>query len=99
MDGWVRGRFHPLDGGGFAIERAQDVGDIIDRNKAFQNDPQLKSDLMGHHMMTIPNVIIEKWINEEGFNILDTAKHGKKEIEKFIRRKYNDPDWRFLRTR
>ena len=98
MDGWIGGRWH-ADGKNLVRERIQDVEPILDRNKALQNAPQSKSELMGHHIASIPLVIVEKWQNDYGINILDTAKHGKAEITKFLRRMLADPDWQYLRTR
>ena len=98
MDGWISGRWH-ADGNNLVRERIQDVEPILDRNKALQNAPQSKSELMGHHIASIPLVIVEKWINEDNFNVLDTAKHGKQAITQFLRRKLSDPDWRYLRAR
>jgi hypothetical protein len=71
----------------------QDVEPYLDRNKALQNEPQ-KSD-WGRHIASIPNVIIVKWLNEEGANVLRMSGD---EFKSFIRKKLNDPDWRHLRT-
>ena len=46
----------------------QDVEPILDRNKALQNEPQRPGEL--RHIGTIPNVILVKWMNEEGANVL-----------------------------
>jgi hypothetical protein len=71
----------------------QDVEPILDRNKALQNEPQ-RSD-WGRHIATIPNVVIVKWMNEEGADVL---RMSGAEFGQFIRRKLADPDWRHLRT-
>jgi hypothetical protein len=71
----------------------QDVEPILDRNKALQNEPQ-RSD-WGRHIATIPNVVIVKWMNEEGADVLRMSGG---EFGQFIRRKLADPDWRHLRT-
>ena len=44
----------------------------------------------------VPNVVLEKWMNEEGVPVLGLPAD---EFARFIRRKLNDPDWRNLRTR
>lgn len=75
------------------VERIQDVEPILERNKALQSIPQ-RSDF-GRHIASIPNVILERWIHEEGVNYL--ALPGE-EFARLIRRKLNDPDWRHLRT-
>ena len=66
---------------------------ILERNKALQNEPQ-RSD-WGRHIGTIPNVILVKWMNEEGANVLRMSSD---EFGAFIRKKLDDPDWRHLRT-
>jgi hypothetical protein len=75
------------------VERIQDVEPILERNKALQSIPQ-RSD-WGRHIASIPNVILERWIHEEGVNYL--ALPGE-EFARLIRRKLKDPDWRHLRT-
>lgn len=75
------------------VERIQDVEPILERNKLLQTMPQ-KSD-WGRHIASIPNVILERWIHEEGVNYL--ALPGD-EFARLVRRKLNDPDWRHLRT-
>ena len=99
MDDWIKTRHHLDSDGSMTVQRTQDVEPILDRNKAFQNTPQKKSELMGHHIGSIPLIIVEKWANEEGFNILDTGKHGKAAVTKFMKRKLADPDWQYLKTR
>lgn len=81
------------DGDHFTVESVQDVEPILERNKELQKIPQ-KSD-WGRHIACIPNVILLKWMNDEGVNLL--AMSGE-EFGAFIRRKLNDPDWRHLRT-
>jgi len=81
------------DGNGIAIEHVQDVAPILERNKVLRGEPQ-KSD-WGRHIATIPNVILVRWMNEEGANVI--AMSGE-EFGAFIRKKLNDPDWRHLRT-
>jgi hypothetical protein len=71
----------------------QDVEPILERNKALQNEPQRRGDL--RHIATIPNVVLVKWMNEEGINAL---KMSSDEFGAFIRKKLDDPDWRHLRT-
>ena len=74
-------------------ETVQDVEPILERNKQLQSEPQ-KSD-WGRHIGTIPNVILVKWLYEEGANVWRMSSH---EFGTFLRRKLNDPDWRYLRT-
>lgn len=72
--------------------RTQDVEPILDSNKQLASIPQ-KGDF--RHIGTVPNVILEKWMNEEGAPVLSMNKH---EFDKFIRRKLDDPDYAYLRT-
>ncbi len=73
------------------FRRVQDVEPIIEANKALQNTTQ-KSD-WGRHIARIPNVILEKWINEDGVNYLALPAE---EFGKMIKRKLRDPDYRWL---
>ena len=81
------------DGDGLTIEHAQDVEAILDRNKALRSQPQ-RSD-WGRHIATIPNIVLVKWMNEDGVNAL---RMSSEEFGVFIRRKLDDPDWRHLRV-
>ena len=92
MDGLVI-NFHGVTEGRAVVELVQDVAPILERNKALRGEPQ-KSD-WGRHIATIPNVILVRWMNEEGANVI--AMSGE-EFGAFIRKKLNDPDWRHLRT-
>lgn len=76
------------------IERVQDVEPYLDRNKALQNMGKNDNEL-GRHIASIPNVILERWINEDGVNYLALPK---REFDRLVRRKLRDPDWKWLRT-
>lgn len=84
---WVETRAH-YDDGKLIFERVQDVEPILERNKAFQNEGKQTGDF--RLVASIPCVILEKWINDEGCNYLQLPKH---EFERLIRRKLRDPDW------
>lgn len=75
------------------FERVQDVEAILDNNKRLQSEQQ-KSD-WGRHIASIPNVILEKWINEDGVNYLSLPKD---EFARMVKRKLRDPDYAWLRT-
>lgn len=94
-DGDIRTRVHRDSADGrLVIERVQDVAPILDTNKSLQGEAQSRrSDLK--HVATIPNVIIEKWMMEEGVPFL---RMEGEEFARFIRRKLADPDYRYLRT-
>jgi hypothetical protein len=81
------------DGTSLAIEHFQDVEPILERNAALRSEPQ-KSD-WGRHIASIPNVVLIKWMNEEGADVL---KMSGDEFGVFIKKKLDDPDWRFLRV-
>lgn len=78
--------------GTVTFERRQDVEPILDANKALQGERQ-RGDF--RHIASIPNVLIERWMNEEGAPVLSM---GSEEFARFIRRKLADPDNAFLRT-
>lgn len=78
------------------IRRTQDVEPILDNNKRLQtfNDGYTPSRDM-KRIASIPLVICERWIKEDGVNWLALPK---KEKGEYLRRKLNDPDNRHLRT-
>ena len=90
----MRTRFHlDSDGDHFTIEHVQDVAPILERNAQLRAQPQ-KSD-WGRHIASIPNVVLVRWMNEDGVNVLGMSSE---EWGKYIRRKLDDPDWRHLRV-
>jgi hypothetical protein len=80
--------------GDLTVNRVQDVEPILDKNKWLQTVAQPWAGTF-RHVATIPNVILEKWINEEGAPVLSMSKQ---EFSQFIKKKLNDPDWRYLKT-
>lgn len=78
----------------FIFERIQDCEPILERNKALQNERRADSD-WGRHIASVPNVILERWIKEDGVNLLALPAQ---EFGALIRRKLRDPQWAFLRT-
>lgn len=89
----VRSEFHLIDGN-LVVNRVQDVQDIIDRNRYLQGESQKFAGTF-HHIGCVPNVILEKWMNESGENIL--AMSGE-EFGQFVKRKLRDPDNAAFRT-
>lgn len=83
----------------FNVIRTQDVGAILDLNKADQNDPTFRNGFTESgdmkHVARIPLLVLEKWAKEAG--IPKRQIYGKKMTE-VIRKKLNDPDNKFLRT-
>lgn len=84
-----------VEGDTLHIKRTQDVEDIIEHNKELAKVRQ-KSD-WGRHIATIPNVILEQWINDDGVNYL-APDFPADEFARVIRRKLADPQWAYLRT-
>jgi hypothetical protein len=90
----IRTRFHPHADGSFTIQRRDDdVSPTLEWNKKLQNEPQKTESF--HHIASIPAIVIEKWMTEEGAPVLSMPAH---EFKKFIRRKLEDPDYAFLKV-
>ena len=89
-------RFHSVDKNTVAVERIQDVEPILDHNKLLRSLPQ-KSD-WGRHIASIPNVIYERWFNEEYARGNVSVRMFTKEFDEIVARKLKDPEWAFLRT-
>jgi hypothetical protein len=88
-------RFHIQPDGTLIVENIQDCEDIIERNKALNLIPQ-RSD-WGRHVASIPNIVINKWLNEEaarGHRIRFLSR----EMDELVERKIKDPEWAWLRT-
>ena len=82
----------PDQDGVFHLVRVQDCDPFLDENKRRQNDGDGYSpsrDLK--QLADIPLVVIEAWM-KEGLNIF------REEDWPAIRRRLNDPDYRWLRT-
>lgn len=80
--------------GGLLIHSVQDVAPILERNKAManHNDGYTPSREM-RRVAFIPDIIRQKWLNEEGWDAYRPHLYGDKLVAKL-----NDPDWRYLRT-
>jgi hypothetical protein len=86
-------RFVPHNDGTFTIHRRQDAEPTIEANKALQSVPQRTDGLK--HIASIPVLIYEQWIAETGGELMRMSSH---EQAKFFRRKFRDPQWRYLLT-
>ncbi len=75
------------------VQRTQDVEPYLDKNKRAFNDAQETGRFKGDFvkMAEIPLSVIEQWM-KEGINIFDDNSKAA------IRKKLNDPDYRYLRT-
>lgn len=91
----VKTIFH-ADGSQIAIERVQDVEPIIEHNKLLQSLEQ-RSD-WGRHVARVPNVILEKWLNEEWDRGNISLQFGSDEFFALVERKLQDPQYRAFRT-
>ena len=90
----VAARVHlDSDGDRLTLEHIQDVEPILERNAALRAEPQ-RSD-WGRHIACIPNVILVRWMTEDGVNVLGMSSE---EWGQYIKRKLDDPDWRDLRV-
>lgn len=75
------------------IHEYDDVSGVLDNNKLNYNHVNgWNSDRSMHKVATIPLSIITKWKLEEGLDVFN------KEHRDRLKKKLNDPDWRWLRT-
>lgn len=88
-------RLH-FEGRTIVRERVQDVEPILEHNKALRSQEQ-HSD-WGRHVASIPNVIYERWFNEEYARGNITLRPYSKEMDEIVARKLKDPEWAWLRT-
>lgn len=79
--------FHGVHDGRAVWERRQDCEPAVDLAKQL-SDAQVKYD-WGRPIGCIPNGIIEKWMNEDGVNVLGMSEP---EFRAYIRKKLADPD-------
>lgn len=85
--------------GEFGVLRKMDAQKIIDRNKSLQNDPSFNNGYTPSRDMqfvaSIPPLLYEIWAKEAGIPRKDIFGHKMTEV---VRRKLNDPEWKYLRT-
>lgn len=77
----VKTKYH-YEGGRLIVERVQDIEPTIEANKkemgewsGHNESSRWKGDF--HHVARIPEVVIEKWCNENGFTYADFIKDPK----------------------
>lgn len=85
------------DGRELTISRTQDVEPILENNKRLQGEPQSRKSSF-RHIASIPNIILEKWLNEERLRGNAALRWGSKEFYGMVAKKLRDPDWKYLRT-
>lgn len=78
------------DGSELTVVRTQDVEPILERNKALRALEQ-RSD-WGRHRYSIPNVILEGWLNDEWKRGNTAMTFGSAEFFEMVERKMQDPD-------
>jgi hypothetical protein len=88
--------FGRMDGRTLIVERRMDCEPIIENNKALKSLPQ-KSD-WGRHVASVPNIILEKWLNEEWERGNRITSIYSKEMDAVVALKLQDPEWQFLRV-
>ena len=77
------------------IGREQDVSIILDANKAITNDESISKQGIKSgwwHYAQVPNIVIEKWLNEHGVNFYN------KDHQKAVFKLLNQPEYRYLKT-
>jgi len=77
------------------VGREQDVSSLLDLNKRKWNDSDhTKAGIKRGwwEYADIPNIVIEKWLNEKGVNAY------KREHAPAVFRLLNDPEYRYLKT-
>lgn len=79
------------------INRTQDAEPIVERNKLLQahGDGYSPSREL-RHTASIPLVVWERWNTETSGRLMNGM--GRQEKAAFLRRKLNDPEWRWLRA-
>lgn len=85
-----------FDGRTIIRERVQDVEPILEHNAVLRTMEQ-KSD-WGRHVASIPNIIMERWFNEEYTRGNVSLRLYSKEMDEIVARKLKDPEWAYLRT-
>ncbi len=92
MDEPIATRVHYEESGDkLIIERTQDVEPILDTNKRIANDAPTNWKGEFHHVASIPLILIEKYKNEKGIDLMK----DKAAMKRFL----NDPDNKFIRTK
>ena len=81
---------YKADGSELTVVRTQDVEPILEHNKVLRTLSQ-KSD-WGRHRYSIPNVVLEGWLNDELARGNTTMEWGSEEFYSMVERKMQDPD-------
>lgn len=95
LDGDVATTIHLTNDERLVIETVQDVAPYLERNRQMAKSDGYSKSREWQRVASIPNVIIEKWMREDGANIFAMSSE---EFSKFIARKLADPDYQYLKT-
>lgn len=78
------------------IKQTQDVNPVLERNKKLQNEGKHRTkDKSFQLAASIPTNIAHQWMIDDGVNWMALSKDEK---TKYLRRKLNDPQYRYLRV-
>lgn len=78
------------------IQTTQDVSPILERNKKLQNEGKHRTkDKALQLAASIPSIVVHQWMIDDGVNWMALPKHEK---TKYLRRKLNDPQYRYLKV-
>jgi len=96
-DGGVISEFHfDYSSGLTTVNQVQDVEPIVENNKFLRSQGKGYTPSRDmRHVASIPLVVIEQWIVEDGVNFMALPRHEK---QVYLRRKLADPDNRAWRT-
>ena len=89
-------RNYKLNGdGSFQVESIQDVEPnlIYAKNKRDNEDAHVRRKSEMVHYANIPNIIVEKWIKEDGFNLLAATEDDLPKLKRLI-----EQDYPYLKT-
>jgi hypothetical protein len=85
-----------LDGRDLVVQTYQDVEDIIEDNRRWQNAGKQTGEW--RKTSSIPNNIILQWLHEEWAKGNTTIKLFSEEFDRMVARKLADAEWKYLRT-
>lgn len=77
------------------IRTSQNVKPYLEENKRLQTENPYFQSRSAKRIASIPNHVTYKWLQEDGVYWPRLPKHEKR---KYLARKLNDPDYRYLRT-
>ena len=77
------------------IHTVENVGRRLDLNQRLQTDKVYSKKRPMTRVASIPPAVAHQWMLQDGVNWLSLRGD---ELEKYLNRKLNDPDWKWLRT-